>query len=615
MSLPIEDYALIGDCQTAALVARNGSIDWLCVPRFDGAACFAALLGDEDNGRWRIAPRDHDATVTRAYDDHTLILETTFATAEGRVKLIDFMPPRDDGISHLVRMVVGLSGRVAMSSETSVRFNYGATTPWVTRLPDESNGIRAIAGPSMIALRAPMPLEGKGLETVATFDVEAGERLAFVLTHLASHLPLPEPLDAERALGETRAFWRQWGERPVDAGPYTDIVRRSLMVLKALTFGPTGGIVAAPTTSLPEWIGGVRNWDYRYCWLRDATLTLFALMNAGYYDEARAWRMWLERAVAGDAADLRIMYGLAGEQRLEEWEIASLAGYEGSLPVRVGNAASNQLQLDVYGQVTGALHYARLGGLTEDDAIWPFQLKMLEYLESIWRQPDQSIWETRDGPQQFTFSKVMVWTAFDRAIKSAEKFGLEGPLERWHALRDEVHAEVCEKAFDVERNAFVQAYGSKALDASLLLMAIVDFLPIDDPRIRGTVAAIEKELVVDGLVLRYRSDETIDGLPPGEGVFLACSFWLVDNLRLQGRQREATALFERLVAVANDVGLLAEEYDPVAKRLLGNFPQAFSHVSLINSALGLSRAACLAADSKNDAIGSQEKTMRPEVVD
>ena len=618
MSLPIEDYALIGDCQTSALVARNGSIDWFCVPRFDSAACFAALLGDDGNGRWRIAPQriDGEAEVvaTRSYFDHTLILETTFETPTGSAKVIDFMPPRDDGVSMIVRIVEGLSGTVAMRSETRVRFNYGSTTPWVTKLPDDTHGIRAIAGPSMITLRAPFPLEGEGLQTVGNFDVAAGRRVAFVLTHIASHLPLPAPIDAEAALKDTVDYWEHWGERKVDAGPYTGIVRRSLMVLKALTFGPTGGIVAAPTTSLPEMIGGVRNWDYRYCWLRDATLTLFALMNAGYFEEARAWRMWLERAVAGDASQLRIMYGLAGEQRLEEWTIDCLGGYEGSLPVRIGNAASNQLQLDVYGQVTAALHYARLGGLDEDDAIWPFQVKMLEYLETIWQRPDQSIWESRDGPQQFTFSKVMVWTAFDRAIKSVEKFGLDGPVERWRALRDTVHAEVCDQAFDAGRNAFVQSYGAGVLDASLLLMPLIGFLPHDDPRIVGTVAAIERDLVVDGLVLRYRTDESTDGLPPGEGVFLACSFWLVDNLRLQGRVDEATALFERLLAIANDVGLLAEEYDPVAKRQLGNFPQAFSHVSLINSALGLSRAACMAHDSLADVIESQGKSRMPELV-
>jgi GH15 family glucan-1,4-alpha-glucosidase len=614
LSLPIEDYALIGDCQTAALVSRGGSIDWFCVPRFDGAACFAALLGTEDHGRWLVAAQSPDAVVTRSYYDHTLILETTFESPEGRAKVIDFMAPRDDGVSHIVRIVVGEVGRIAMRSATSVRFNYGSTTPWVTKLPDDTLGVRAIAGPSMIVLRAPFELVGEDMQTVGDFTVDAGERIVFVLTHSPSHLPLPEPVDGEQALAQTIAFWEEWGDRPIDAGPYTDIVRRSLMVLKALTFGPTGGIVAAPTTSLPERIGGVRNWDYRYCWLRDATLTLFALMNAGYYDEARAWRMWLERAVAGDAAQLRIMYGLAGEQRLEEWQIDGLPGYAGSLPVRIGNAASNQLQLDVYGQVIGALYYARMGGLDDDDAIWPFQLKMLAHLETIWQLPDQSIWESRDGPQQFTFSKVMVWMAFDRAIASVEKFGVDGPVERWRALRDRIHAEVCAEAFDAGRNAFVQSYGSTSLDASLLLIPLVGFLPFDDPRVMGTVAAIERELLVDGFVLRYSTAESIDGLPPGEGVFLACSFWLVDNLRLQGRIDEATALFERLLAVANDVGLLAEEYDPVAKRQLGNFPQAFSHVALINAAMGLTHSGKLGNDALADVIESQSAATAPQPV-
>ncbi len=589
MSHPIEDYALIGDCQTAALVARDGGIDWLCVPRFDSNACFAALLGTADNGRWRIAPQrlanSGPVRVTRRYRDDTLILETVFETADGSVALIDFMPPRIDGVVYVIRIVEGRRGRVAMRSETSVRFNYGSTTPWVTRLSDDDEGVRgvrAIAGPDMVTLRADVELKGEGMQTVASFDVEQGRRVAFVLSHSASHLPVPAAIDAEAALENSAKIWAKWNERAVDAGPYTKAVRRSLMVLKALTFGPTGGIVAAPTTSLPESIGGVRNWDYRYCWLRDATLTLFALMNAGYYEEALAWRMWLERAVAGDASQLRIMYGLGGERRLEEWEIEWLPGYENSRPVRIGNAASNQLQLDVYGQVMAALHYGRLGGLgsgSKGDEVWSFQLKMLEHLETVWRKPDSGIWEPRGGPQHFTFSKVMVWTAFDRAVKSAEKFGLEGPVLHWRALCQMIHDEICEKGFDAERNAFVQSYGSKALDASLLLMPLTGFLPPDDPRVIGTVHAIERELLVDGFVLRYSTAETSDGLPPGEGVFLACSFWLVDNLRLQGRVEEARALFERLLAIANDVGLLAEEYDPVARRQLGNFPQAFSHVS------------------------------------
>ena len=614
MSLKIEDYALIGDLQTAALVGRNGSIDWFCVPRFDSAACFAALLGDGENGRWRIAPRGTDSDVLagrRTYRDHTLILETLFETPDGSVAIIDFMPPRSDQVAHIVRIVEGRSGRVPMRSATSLRFNYGSTTPWVRRIDGEDDAVQAIAGPELVTLRASVDLRGEGMHTVAEFDVAEGQRVTFVLAHNASHLPPPPSLDVDEALVRTTTFWTQWGTQPLDAGPYTDIVRRSLMILKALTYEPTGGIVAAPTTSLPESIGGVRNWDYRYCWLRDATLTLFALMNAGYYGEARAWRMWLERALAGDVSKLRIMYGLAGEQRLDEWQADWLAGYEGSKPVRIGNAASTQLQLDIFGQVTGALHYARLGGLDDDDAIWPFQLQMLEYLETIWQRPDSSIWETRGEPQQYTFSKVMVWLAFDRGVRSIEKFGYEGPVERWRALRDRAHADICREAFSTEQNAFVQTYGSTALDASLLLMSIVGFLPADDPRMRGTVAAIERELVVDGLVLRYSS---ADGLPAGEGVFLACSFWLVDNLRLQGRIDEATRLFERLIGLANDVGLLAEEYDPVARRLVGNFPQAFSHVSLVNSALGLARAAGRVAGSESDGSGARLPALSPAVV-
>ena len=612
MSLPIEDYALIGDCQTVALVARNGSIDWLCAPRFDSAACLAALLGDENNGRWRISPDETlpenagcGMAVARSYNDHTLVLETAFKTPTGEAIIIDFMPPRDDRFVDVIRIVVGRRGRVAMRSAVSLRFNYGATIPWVTQLPDGTDGIRAIAGPDMMTMRSSVEHQGEGMQTVGHFEVAEGERHTFVLSHSASHLPLPDPIDAEQSLAETIAFWERWGDRPLDAGPYNDIVRRSLMVLKALTYGPTGGIVAAPTTSLPEQIGGVRNWDYRYCWLRDATITLFALMNAGYYDEAKSWRMWLERALAGDASQLRIMYGVAGEQNLLEWEVDHLAGYEGSKPVRVGNAASTQLQLDVYGQVMGALHYARLGGLDDDDSIWPFQQRMMDYLETIWQQPDQGIWEPRDGPQQFTFSKVCVWAAFDRAVKSVEKFGLDGPVDKWRALREQVHAEICEKGFDRKRNAFMQSYGSDALDASVLLIPMLGFLPHDDPRMLGTVEAIGRDLVVDGLVLRYNTAASGDGLPPGEGVFLACSFWYLDNLRMQGRIDEATALFERLLAIANDVGLLAEEYDPATKRQVGNFPQAFSHVSLINSALGLARAACLAHDTNVDRVGSQ----------
>ena len=592
MSNPIEDYALIGDCHTAALVARNGSIDWLCVPRFDSPACFAALLGNADHGRWRIAPAamEGEVATTRAYRDHTLILDTVFSTSGGEVVLTDFMHRQNENTCHVFRIVEGRRGRVAMRNAIALRFNYGDTTPWVTSLRDGC-AIRAIAGPDMAILDAPMPMHGEHMETVSDFVVEAGDRLAFVFSHSPSHRQDPEPVDADWALARHEAIWKAWVPAKIEVGPYEELIRRSLMVLKALTYMPTGGIVAAPTTSLPEFIGGTRNWDYRFCWLRDSTLTLFALMNAGYREEATAWGAWLERAIAGDVERLRIMYGVAGERRLEEWEADWLPGYEGSKPVRIGNAASDQLQLDVYGQVAGTIHHARMNGIRDDDeAIWPFQLKMLEHLEKIWQEPDFSIWEARDGPKQFVFSKVMVWLAFDTAIKSAEEFGLEGPVETWRVLRDRVHAEVCAKGYDPARNAFVQSYGSRALDASTLLIPVIGFLPPDDPRVVGTVEAIQRELMVDGLVLRYSTEGEGDGLPPGEGVFLACSFWLVDNLRLMGRLAEAKTLFDRLVSIANDVGLLAEEYDPVTKRQVGNFPQAFSHVGLINSALGLARA-------------------------
>ncbi len=611
MSKPIEDYALIGDCHTAALVARDGSIDWLCEPRFDSAACFAALLGTDEHGRWRVAPDEgavlapagrrvagqaqerHQAApirIVRRYLDDTLILETVFETLTGTVAVVDFMPPRtDESVSHVVRIVEGRSGRVAMKSELAIRYDYGLTTPWVTRLPDD-RGVRAVAGPDQITFRASVPVEGENMQSIARFVVDKGTRATFVLAYNPSHRPEPARLDARRALQRTVAYWHGWSARSHDLGPHAKLVKRSLMVLKAMTYAPTGGIVAAPTTSLPEAIGGVRNWDYRYCWLRDSTLTLFALMESGYLEEADAWRLWLARAAAGDERKLRIMYGIAGERRLEEWTVDELPGYEGSKPVRIGNEASNQLQLDVYGQLLATSYHAHCEGLVEGiDQAWARQQKALEHLEAIWRQPDQSIWETRDGPQQFTFSKVMVWLAFDSAVRQAERFDLPGPLEHLRQVRDTIHAEVCAKAFDEKRNAFVQIYGSPWLDSSLLLMPRVGFLPIDDPRIAGTVAAIERELMVDGLLLRYSTHESKDGLPPGEGAFLACSFWLVDVMQMQGRTREAHVLFDRLIGLVNDVGLLAEEYDTRRRRLVGNFPQAFSHVSLVNSALGLHR--------------------------
>ena len=595
MASRIEDYALIGDCETAALVARDGSIDWLCWPRFDSDACFAALLGTSENGRWLIAPADHSSAVRRGYIEDTLVLETTFATADGEVVLIDFMPPRaeQDGhdISDVVRLVVGKRGTVAMKMELVLRFGYGRAVPWVERLHDGS-GISAVAGPDRVVLHTSVEVRGQDKRTVAQFSVSAGETVPFALTHQASHLPIPPAIDPIRSREQTLEYWRVWSSHSNCGGQWRDAIQRSLVTLKALTFRPTGGIVAAPTTSLPEKLGGVRNWDYRYCWLRDATLTLIALMQTGYYQEAEEWRRWLLRAAAGSPEQVQIMYGIAGERRLFEWEIGWLAGYEGSKPVRVGNAAADQLQLDVYGEVMDALYQGRQGKLQRDKTTWGLQLALLRHLERAWRQPDDGIWETRGGRRHFTFSKVMCWVAFDRAVKTLEKEGGdEETRRRWCAVRKEIHDDVCRNGFDASENSFVQAYGMRHLDASLLLMPLVGFLPHDDPRIVGTVAAIRRRLVVDGFVRRYDTAATDDGLPHDEGVFLACSFWLVDNLCLQGRWGEATALFERLLALRNDVGLLAEEYDTETGRQVGNFPQAFSHIALINSALNLTRAA------------------------
>jgi len=588
MPARIEDYALLGDCETAALVSRDGSIDWLCWPRFDSGACFAALLGGPEHGRWRIAPADPTPRVRRQYRGDSLILETEFETAEGAVTLVDFMPLRGTA-SDLVRTVVGRRGRVAMATELILRFDYGSIVPWVSRRDDGS--LVAIAGPDMVSLRTPVPLRGEGLTTVGEFTIAAGETASFVMTYAPSHLRPPVAVDPVAALADTEAFWQKWSARCTYAGEWPDAVRRSLVTLKALTYRPTGGIVAASTTSLPEQLGGSRNWDYRYCWLRDATMALLAFMDAGYFDEAAAWRDWLLRAAAGSPSQVQIMYGLGGERRLPEWEISWLPGYEGSAPVRVGNAAHGQLQVDVYGEVMDALHQARRGGVAESADGWKLERALVSHLETIWDQPDEGIWEVRGGRQHFTHSKVMAWVALDRALKGAERFGLRGPLDRWRALRRHIHAEVCDKAFDPTLGSFVQAYGSKQLDASLLLIPLVGFLPPDDPRVRGTVEAIERRLSVDGLLLRYDTARTDDGLPPGEGAFLACSFWLADNFVLLGRHDDARALFERLLALRNDVGLLAEEYDTVAGRQVGNFPQAFSHVGVIDTALNLSRAA------------------------
>ena len=584
----IEDYALIGDCGSAALVGRDGSIDWLCLPRFDSAACFAALLGEPRHGRWLIGPADPTARVERRYLDGSLILSTTFETAEGAVQIVDFMRPRRR-LPHLVRLVRGLRGRVAMRIEFILRFDYGAVVPWVERLPE--GGLTAIGGPERVVLRTPAPLRGEDLKTVGEFTVGAGETIPFVLSYGPSHQPLPPPVDPARALHDAEVFWRRWSDRCASAGPWSEVVKRSLVVLKGLTYAQTGGIVAAPTTSLPEQLGGVRNWDYRFCWLRDATFTLLALMHAGYYDEARTWRDWLFRAVAGSPDQLQIMYGLGGERRLTEWEVPWLPGFEGSRPVRIGNAAVNQTQLDIYGEILDALYHAHSHGLPPNqhgDAIGPV---ILEHLAKIWDQPDEGIWEVRGPPQHFTHSKVMTWVAFDRAVKIMEQRGNSSrALEHWRQIRDRIHEDVCSKAFDTDLGSFVQAYRSKALDASLLLLPLVGFLPPTDARIVGTVRAIEQRLMADGFVCRYDTGDMVDGLPPGEGAFLACSFWLADNFILQGRITEARELFERLLALRNDVDLLAEEYDPRLGRQLGNFPQAFSHVALVNTAFNLTRS-------------------------
>jgi GH15 family glucan-1,4-alpha-glucosidase len=580
----IEDYAIIGDCETAALVSRDGSIDWLCWPRFDSGACFAALLGGPDHGRWKLAPADDHARVRRRYRDDTLILETEFETGDGCVVVVDFMPLRDSR-SNVVRTVVGKRGRVAMKTELILRFDYGAIVPWVSRLDDGS--LRAIAGPDMVVIRADVPLHGEDFTTVGEFSVGEGEQVSFVMTWGPSHLEPPRPVNPTKALEITEQFWTNWAAQCTYRGKWREPVMRSLLTLKALTYHPTGGIVAAPTTSLPEQLGGVRNWDYRYCWLRDATLTLLALMDGGYFREAAAWRDWLLRAAAGSPDQVQIMYGLGGERLLREWDIEWLPGYENSKPVRIGNAAHEQLQLDVYGEVMDALHQARSGKISESADAWALEKALAKQLEMIWRQPDQGIWEVRGKPQHFTHSKVMAWVAIDRAIKSAEQFHLDGPLDHWRLLRDEIHTDVCENAYSPKLNSFVQAYGSTLVDASVLLMPLVGFLPPSDPRIVGTVAAIEKRLLVDGFVLRYDSAATDDGLPEGEGAFLACSFWLADNYQLLGRQADALRVFERLLDLRNDVGLLSEEYDPIRKRQVGNFPQAFSHIALLSTAFNL----------------------------
>jgi GH15 family glucan-1,4-alpha-glucosidase len=576
---------LLGDLQTAALVSRIGSIDWCCLPRFDSGACFAALLGDAAHGRWLLAPAGEVCRSRRRYRHDTLILESVYETDEGRVRAIDFMPPRGEA-PDIVRIVEGLDGEVRMRSELVVRFDFGKIVPWVRRV---DHARVAIAGPDALCLRTPVEIHGEEMTTVSEFRLTPGERIPFVLTWFPSHRELPNAIDPELALAETEEFWLDWAARCSHAGDYHEEIHQSLLLLKALTYSPTGGIVAAPTTSLPEWIGGVRNWDYRYCWLRDTTLTLLAMIRAGYRDEAIAWRQWLLRAIAGDPADVQIMYGLAGERRIEERTLDWLPGYEGSSPVRVGNAASEQIQLDVYGEVIDALYQTRLHGAPADDNVWALTLKLLEWLEEGWRREDAGIWEVRGPNRHFTHSKVMAWVAFDRAVRTNEEFGREGPVERWRLLRDEIKAEVLDRAWSPGKRAFTQFYGSAELDASVLLMPLVGFLPADDARFVSTVETIRRELTHDGLVLRYisRSDGHIDGLPAGEGVFLACSFWLAEVLALQGRNDEARELFERLLDIRNDVGLLAEEYDPVAGRQLGNFPQAFTHLALVGAAIAI----------------------------
>ncbi|MCS0637263.1 glycoside hydrolase family 15 protein [Streptomyces sp. LP05-1] len=590
MTQRIEDYALIGDLQTAALVGRDGSIDWLCLPRFDSAACFAALLGDEENGHWRLAPKDAKACTRRGYLDSSLVLETVWETRTGTVRVLDFMPQRDEA-PDVVRIVEGLSGSVEMYGTLRLRFDYGSVVPWVRR----SDGHRvAVAGPDSIWLRSEPEVKtwGQQFSTCSSFTVGEGEKVAFVLTWHPSHDQRPSLIDPFESLEHSLEDWREWADTCTYEGPHRAEVLRSLITLKAMTYAPTGGIVAAATTSLPEDPGGVRNWDYRYCWLRDSTLTLGALLAAGYLDEAAAWRDWLLRAVAGDPADLQIMYGLAGERRLPELELPWLSGYEGASPVRIGNAAVKQLQLDVYGEVIDSLFLAREAGLAAQSHAWNLQLSLLGFLESTWRRPDEGLWEVRGPRRHFVHSKVMAWVAADRAVRTLEADpSLPGDPARWRAMRDEVHREVCEKGYDPERNTFTQSYGSKELDAATLLIPRVGFLPPDDPRVVGTVDAVREELSHDGFIRRYTTDGSrVDGLPGDEGTFLACSFWMVDALRLTGRTKEARELFERLLSLTNDVGLLAEEYEPVSGRQLGNFPQAFSHIGLVSSAIALARA-------------------------
>ncbi|MGI5224947.1 glycoside hydrolase family 15 protein [Actinoallomurus sp. CA-142502] len=586
VNVRIEDYALIGDTRSAALVGRDGSIDWLCLPRFDSPSCFAKLLGDESNGFWRLAPTGHEMAARRAYAGDTLILETVWETPTGTVKVIDFMPPRQAN-PHLVRIVEGVSGTVDMTAEISIRFDYGGIVPWVRRFDGR---LHAIGGPDSVWIDVPLHLEDSGDRHTGTFMIDAGQRQAFVFTWHPSHQPEPDRIDPGEQLTDTRLFWEEWVFRCWLPSRCRAAVMRSLITLKALTYSPTGGIVAAPTTSLPEHLGGVRNWDYRFCWLRDAAMTLDALTESGYITEAGAWRDWLLRAIAGRPEDLQIMYGVAGERRLPEQTLDWLPGYEGSRPVRIGNDAAGQLQLDVYGEVLNCFYRAHKLGMPPSDYAWSIVCRLMDFIDRSWDQPDEGLWEIRGPRRHFVHSKVMAWVAADRAVRMVGKLGHTGPVERWRAMRDRIHAEVCDKGFDPERGTFTQSYGSRELDAALLLIPIVGFLPPKDPRVTGTIDAIKRELTTDGFVLRYPTSESndIDGLPGTEGVFLACSFWLAEALALVGRKHEAMELFERLLALTNDVGLLAEEYDPVQRRQLGNFPQAFTHINLIHTAQALS---------------------------
>ncbi|HUB65496.1 MAG TPA: glycoside hydrolase family 15 protein [Methylocella sp.] len=588
MTQNLEDYALIGNCETAALVGRDLSVDWLCCPRFDSPACFANLLGTKENGRWVITPADPNAKITWTYRGQTLILDTRIETAEGVAIVTDFMPTRAHG-THLVRLVRGISGSVKLHTELIIRFDYGSVVPWVRRYDDGS--LRAVAGPDRLVLRTPVRLRPRGRTHAGEFVVTAGETTDFTLSYGISYEDVPKAIDPYQALGQTEHSWTAWSQPFEGCGEWSDAVIRSLLTLRSLIFQPSGGMVAAPTTSLPEQLGGSRNWDYRFCWLRDATFTLLALMNGGYAHEALRWRAWLIRAIGGEPALVQVLYGIGGERHLPECTLPWLSGYGGAIPVRVGNEAIAQLQLDIYGEVLDAFYQSRKRRLVTDAADWMLQIELLNHLEKIWDLPDEGIWEVRGPRRHFTYSKIMTWVAFDRAVKSIEEFGLVGPLDHWRNLRQRIHDDICAKSFDPEQGVFTQSYGSKDLDASLLMMGLVGFLPFDDKRLRGTVEAIERRLMVDGLVRRYDTQTAEDGLPVGEGAFLACSFWLVDNLVLLGRLDDARVLFGKLLALRNDLGLLSEEYDPAAKRLVGNFPQAFSHIALINSAYNLTHAA------------------------